>query len=304
MKAGAHIFSSLVSSPTTLESEDILCCFLLRFTFSVVDTKRLPLERLSSLSFTTSISKIVSHFFVVERFFLQRFSVVALHKKHSTIENTSTMNTAECLKTWIDQAAINPKPTTGRARAVSDSTSDRPSVQTDNTYDDDESFTMASLNLLSKQEYLSLSPRDAINSTLVFPLERSMYLEALYVRKTRVGHLSPSTASLILNVEKIFGVELRRIVERESCTMIPFHGANNRFFHMSTTNRPPSTPCREKNRRSFCFGESAFFGGCKNLDWKLTEAIEQVQSLRLDGSPAAPPSATYTPPPQLGRLPF
>ena len=82
-------------------------------------------------------------------------------KSISIIENTSTMNTAECLKTWMDQTAVNPE-TTGRARAVSDSTSDRPSVKTDNSYDDDESFTMASLNLLSKHEYLSLTPRDAI----------------------------------------------------------------------------------------------------------------------------------------------
>ena len=219
------------------------------------------------------------------------------------------MNSVECLKTWMEQTSNknNSSGTASRPRAVSDSyrPSEPPSVQTDNSYDDDESFTMASLNLLSKHEYLSLSPRDAINSTLVFPLERSMYLEALCVRKTRVCHLSPSAASLIQNVEKIFGVELKKIVERESCLTNPHHGSN-KFFHLNT-NRPPSTPRREKNRRSFCFGESsAFFGGCRvtKLDWKLTEAIEQVQSLRLDGSPAATSTTTYTPPPQLGRLPF
>lgn len=211
------------------------------------------------------------------------------------------MNTAECLKTWMGQNGNNNTwGTAGRGRA-----SDRPSVQTNNSYDDDESFTMASLNLLSKHEYLSLTPHDAINSTLVFPLERSLYLEALYVRKTRLSHLSPSAASLLQNVEKIFGVELKKIVERESCITNSNHGGF-KFFHLNT-NRPPSTPCREKNGRSFCFGESALFGGCrvKKLDWKLTEAIEQVSSLRLDGTPAAPAAATYTPPPpQLGRIPF
>lgn len=193
-----------------------------------------------------------------------------------------------------------------RARSVS--AGDRPSViQTDNNYDDDEYFTMASLNLLSKHEYLSLTPRDAINSTLVFPVERSTYLEALYIRKSRVCHLSPSAADLIQNVEKIFGVELKRIVDRESCLTNPHHHGDGRFFHSNSHNRPPTTPCREKNRRSFCFGESAFLGGCsvRGIDWKLTEAIEQVQSLRLDGSPAAPTASnTYTPPQQLGRLPF
>lgn len=234
-----------------------------------------------------------------------------LHK-HSTkqqyTKNNNTMST-DCLKTWMDQSGNDPT-TNGRARAVSDSyrPGDRPSViQTDNNYDDDESFTMASLNLLSKHEYLSLTPRDAINSTLVFPLERSMYLEALYIRKSRACHLSPSAASLIQNVEKIFGVELKKIVDRESSATNPhhhyFHGGK---FVQLNANRPPSAPCREKNRRSFCFGESAFFGGCKvkSLDWKLTEAIEQVQSLRLDGSPAAPQTGTYTPPQQLGRIPF
>ena len=217
------------------------------------------------------------------------------------------MNSDKSLKTLMEQAGNDVQ--NNRARAVSDSyrPSDRPSViQTDNNYDDDESFTLASLNLLSKHEYLSLTPRDAINSTLVFPKERSMFLDALYIRKTRVGHLSPSAASLVQNVEKIFGVELRKIVDRESCMTNPHHGG--KFFHLNTS-RQPSTPCREKNRRTFCFGESAFFGGCKvkKLDWKLTEAIEQVQSLRLDGSPAGPSSATqtYTPPShQLGRIPF
>jgi hypothetical protein len=38
--------------------------------------------------------------------------------------------------------------------------------------------------------------------------------------------------------------------------------------------------------RRFFFPESGFFGGrkVKNIDWKLTEAVQQVQSLRLDGS--------------------
>lgn len=212
------------------------------------------------------------------------------------------------LKTWMEQQPGHGSKPNCRARAVSDSFSPPSDIQTDNTYDDDESFTMVSLNLLSKHEYLSLTPRDAINSTLVFPLERSMFLEALYIRKSRVSHLSPSAASLIQNVEHIFGVELKKIVDRESCITNPHQQGGSVKFYLSSKNCPPSTPCREKNRRSFCFGESAFFGGCKvkKLDWKLTEAIEQVSSLRLDGSPAPPPSsATYTPPPaQLGRLPF
>ena len=89
----------------------------------------------------------------------------------------------------------------------------------------------------------------------------------------------PSKASMIQNVGKIFGVELKRIVDRESCITNPHHGGK---FFLSSKNRPPATPCREKNRRSFCFGESPLFGGCKMtiLDWNLTEAIEQVHSLR------------------------
>jgi hypothetical protein len=206
--------------------------------------------------------------------------------------------TMDRLKSWIDQS---PTERVYR-RSVSDSYRPPTVIQTDNTYDDDESFTLASLNLFSKHEYLSLTPRDAINSTLVFPLERSMYLDALYIRKGRACHLSPSTKELIQSVEKVFGVELKKIVDRESCMTNPHNGA--KFFHLSTS-RPPSTPCREKNRKSFCFGDAAFFGGCKvaPLDWKLAEAIEQVQSLRLDGT-SAPVASGYTPPTQLGRIPI
>jgi hypothetical protein len=205
----------------------------------------------------------------------------------------------DCLKEWIDQAgkdfSNNTRPRLGSGERPSE-------IKTDNQYDGDESFTMVSLNLLSKHEYLSFAPKDAINSTLVFPQERSMFLEALYIRRSREKHLSPSAASLIQNIDKIFGAELKKIVDRETCVTNLHHGGS--FFHLSTS-RPPMSPCRDKNRQSFCFGESAIFGGCKikKLDW-MTEAIEQVHSLRLDGSPASNNSGTYTPPSHLKRLPF
>lgn len=207
-----------------------------------------------------------------------------------------------CLKEWINHAgqdfAAGSSSRTGSG--------ERPSVQvqTANTYDDDESFTMVSLNLLSKHEYLSLTPNDAINSTLVFPADRSMYLEAIQQRKSHACHLSPRQASMLESVFTIFGAELKKIVERETLVANPYQGGK---FNLST--KRPGSPSREKNRRSFCFGESALFGGCKvkKLDWKLTEAIEQVQSLRLDGAPS--PSSnisggSYTPPTQLGRIPL
>jgi len=65
---------------------------------------------------------------------------------------------------------------------------------------------------------------------------------------------------------------------------------------VSSGNRRSSSSKKsaKKSRRFFPDGDGFFRSRrVKNLDWKLVEAISQVQSLRLDGAP--PPQA---PPPQ------
>jgi hypothetical protein len=84
---------------------------------------------------------------------------------------------------------------------------------------------------------------------------------------------------------------------------------------MSSGNGTAAAAAAAGKRRRFFFPESGFFGGrkVKNIDWKLTEAVQQVQSLRLDGSSSNSNTPknnnttnSYDPPTPtgLGRLPL
>lgn len=217
--------------------------------------------------------------------------------------------------------------------------SSRPTLnlQTVNSYDCDESFSIVALNLLSRYEYFGMKPEDAILETLVTPRERLGFLEALNVRKMYTyqtqHHLSPSTLNLVQTLDSNFGEDLTRMVERESPTMASSASAENtgrlanvadNTAHMAGDTMFRQHPCvktQRKNveerhskargsrstrgnlgKRAFFFPDTTGFFGvttsskvtARNIDWKLTEAIEQVSSLRLDGMAMSPTATAST----------
>jgi len=200
-----------------------------------------------------------------------------------------------------------------------------PALRTYNTFDDDEAFSNVALHLLSRREALGLSTTETIKATLISPSERESFLDGLHARKARATHLSPSTASLVESIDTTFGDELCRIVYEESKgdqTQAPSEHETDDGTHPPITPRHIKSSAssnssgssyqhsqQKKNRRRF-FPDSdskskGFFRSSKvqNVDWKLTEAIEQVQSLRLDGSPEQGKNG-YKPPSPMARLFF
>lgn len=194
-----------------------------------------------------------------------------------------------------------------------------PPLRTTNTYDDDDVFNKLALNLLSRYGALGLSVRETLHSTLITPQDRASFMEALLNRKGRMPSMSPQTASLIHDVDRLFGNELKSLVDAEHVTLKRqnYHGSTSSSSRDSvrSTNRDS---CNEslsasggvggvankkcKSRRFFPeSGEptSVFFRSrrVQNVDWKLVEMTQQVESLQLDGT-ARPPAthATYEPP--------
>jgi hypothetical protein len=179
-----------------------------------------------------------------------------------------------------------------------------PPLRTSSTYDDDEAFNNVALNLLSRYEALKLSVEEALSSTLVSPKQRASFLDGLCARRYRSSHhMSPNTASLVSGVERVFGKALKDMVENES------HGGNT-VYHLHNNPHASGRSTKKKKHRRF-FPEidasssssastrSSGGGGAlfrkrriQNIDWRLTEAIERVESLRLDGD---------TPPPHQGQ---
>jgi hypothetical protein len=195
-----------------------------------------------------------------------------------------------------------------------------PPLRTTNTYDDDDVFNKLSLNLLSRHGALGLSVNETLHSTLINPQDRASFMEALLNRKSRMQGLSPQTASLIHDVDRLFGHELKAIVDAENVSLKRqnYHGSTSSSSKNSSGNIN-SDYCNDnastsggggvankkcKSRRFFPeSGEptSVFFRSRKvqNIDWKLVEMTQQVQTLQLDGSPAPPGPATqanYEPP--------
>ena len=189
-------------------------------------------------------------------------------------------------------------------------------LRTVGTYDDDAFFSNVALNMISRYDALSISLSEAICSVLVSPRSRASFLDGLYCRLSRPAQVSPTTHSLAQKTNEIFGQELRRLVEHGSSEnpphYYPKHSECNRGFppktprHVVGPTSSGSSSQKKKKRRSFfpdC--DSVLFRSrkVKNIDWKLAEAIEQVQSLRLDneGQPNSDRNdgAGYRPP-QLG----
>lgn len=188
-----------------------------------------------------------------------------------------------------------------------------PPLRTSNTYDDEDIFNNVSLNLLSRYDALGLSAAETIQATIISQQERISFHEALCIRRSRsVHHVSPSTALLVERVDKTFGCELMRMIREEN------GGKEIQTWgkcHFSADG-PPTTPpagsevVEKKARRRRFFPDSDSKGGgffrsrkVKNIDWSLAEAVSQVQSLRLDGSPSTPKGAgAYQPPSPVGQV--
>jgi hypothetical protein len=192
-----------------------------------------------------------------------------------------------------------------------------PPLRTSNTYDDDETFNNASLHLLSRYKALGLSSREAIVSLLVTPKQRVSYYDGLCVRLDRLAHLPSTTAKLVHSIDQTFGNELRYIVEQESNGkgMNPYHKPiaprhvssdhhHHHHHHTSSSNNSHGSSTNsqknkmKKSRRFFpeCNGSFdsnksstnnvSFFrknNRVQNIDWRLAQAIERVETLRLDG---------------------
>jgi hypothetical protein len=221
------------------------------------------------------------------------------------------------LKVWIESGSASMSEDGKMPTFRNESKVSRPPpLLTSSTYDDEEAFVSVSLNLLSRYEALGLSAKETIKSTLIYPRERDSFFEALCARKSRSTHISTSTASLVDSVDRAFGRELMKMTQEENggcnlqqpCVMRKFsddilpttpRATNVRSPTFSNSeSRRQDTSSAKKNRRRF-FPESGFFGSRKvqNIDWKLAEAIEQVQCLRLDGSARTPRNSMgYEPP--------
>jgi hypothetical protein len=221
----------------------------------------------------------------------------------------------------VSGSSEGPSPPTGTTTAAVFN-SRPPPLRTSSTYDDDETFTNVALNLLSRFECLHLTTREAILSALISPQQRASFLDGICLRLDRASHLSPKTLSLVHSLERLLGRELRDMVyaeaningEQPCCyttkPVTPRHTAQNQHHHPHQSTSMSSTmTCRsntKKSRRFFPDCDSFFLGGRKrrvqNIDWKLAEAVQQVENLRLDGSspspsPPPPPTNSYVPPP-------
>ena len=172
-----------------------------------------------------------------------------------------------------------------------------PPLRTSSTYDDDEAFNNVALNLLSRHDTLGLTAQEAILATLFDHSQRASFNEALCIRLDRITHLSPNTTSLVQCVHEKFGKDLKRMILSES----------NKGAPCCYTNKPVAPRgnigyCRNMKqlvqRRFFpeggdkqhssSGGTPTLFGSSKrrvqNIDWKMAEAIQQVNHLRLDGT--------------------
>jgi hypothetical protein len=180
--------------------------------------------------------------------------------------------------------------------------------QRDNPFND-EMFLNISLNMLARYEALNLTAKEAIESTLVSPEDRSAYYQALSFRLAHItGLRENSLTSVILRIDEEFGVELKAMVTalagnkpkpiqapmtpcnarnpgRLTRFLIPLKGAQKvqRCFFPENDGRTSRSVMNSKKVR--------------NIDWHLATAVQQVVSLSLDGSqPEKRGLACYKPP--------
>jgi hypothetical protein len=185
-----------------------------------------------------------------------------------------------------------------------------PPLRTSSTYDDDDAFKNVAMNLLSRHEKLGLSANEAILATLIDSTQRSSFYQGLCFRLDRSCHLSPCTASLVLHLNETLGKKLKEMVVAEckgdlfcSNKLTTPQGISNcksmkqkvqRRFFPDSDKGSITSPVRSG---------SGIFGSkrrIQNIDWKLAEAIQQVNHLSLDGPHqfSSSKSSGYEPPAQ------
>ena len=214
------------------------------------------------------------------------------------------------LKLWSEQKGHTVEGPSAMASSSLSKTSRPAPLRTVATYDDDMFFQTTSLNMLSRYEGLNLSAAEVISSVLASPRSQSSFLEGLNSRLARSSHLSPSAQELLLKANHVFGPELRKIVGNNtfaSCERgLPPTTPRNISCPSSEASSQHSSNSSGKKKRSFFPDCDMISGGLfrsrkvKNIDWNLVEAIEQVESLRLDGNTAGdrPNLVGYRPPPK------
>lgn len=208
------------------------------------------------------------------------------------------------LKIWVESARVSSSfDESSSSNSVNNSPptynhgyiSRPPPLRTSNTYDDDEAFSNVALNLLSRHDTLGLTAQEAILATLFDHSQRVSFYEGLCIRLDRFTHLSPNTTSLVQCVHEKLGNDLKQMILSES------KGAPCCYTNKPVAPRGNIGYCRNVKqlvqRRFFPEGgdkqqissgnNTILFGGSKrrvqNIDWKMAEAIQQVNQLRLDG---------------------
>jgi hypothetical protein len=183
-----------------------------------------------------------------------------------------------------------------------------PPVRTSHTYDDDDTFNQVALNLLSRYSALGISTCDTIKMTLPQPHDRVSFFDGLQTRRCR-----PTLSPLVDNIDKTFGLDLKTIVDAECLgiktlrhgdmpPITPRHIQGPTSSSSCSASQPSynEAPKKRKNRRFFpdCDSSNGLFRSrrVQNIDWKLTEVVSQVQTLRLDGTSESFARGEYEPP--------
>lgn len=176
-------------------------------------------------------------------------------------------------------------------------------------YAHDDVFKKISLILLSRYNAIGISPMETINSTLVTLEDKLAFYEALCFRLALLPRQEVHTASLVQQVDQIFGEEFKAVCHHDQVPSNSYEIEMKLGSHEVTPpcQQPPFTP-RNDQFSSSRFSESwrtrrpvrrrSFFPDAgaqktsymmmptkiRNIDWQLASAVQQVVSLTLDGS--------------------
>ena len=174
-------------------------------------------------------------------------------------------------------------------------------------YHDDESFMAISLNLLARYDALNLTASESIVSTLITIDDQMAYYEALSTRVSQLRSVGGYTScSMIQRLEQEFGDALGQLCSKHQAPcpgsvhapMTPRHDRNHTGFKSIFLN----TRKNGQGRRFFPDLEPRphhhfTHAKVRNIDWQLASAVQQVESLSLDGpSVEKRDFASYHPP--------
>jgi len=160
-------------------------------------------------------------------------------------------------------------------------------------YQCDVTFTNVSMSLLARYEQLNLTAKESIQATLDSDEERSAFYEALCHRKCQIQTKAPHASSFILQkIDQAFGAELRHLCRQGKEATVPLTPRNDSNPSRSFCNGLQQEPNPRKSTQSSCFFPDSGPRSCgylmrkkvQNLDFDLTEALDQVMSLSLNGT--------------------